>query len=145
MKRTFRYVQFLANISTVIIAVLFGAFVIKSFVGDSSAPPPKIPATIAPSASTQGPVPKTTPVGQAVPLENVDWAKNQKTLVLYVSTKCKYCTESGPFYQHLLEENAAKNVKFVAVVPQTVEEGREYLSNLGVKINDVHQGPLQSI
>ncbi|MGB7209514.1 MAG: redoxin family protein [Pyrinomonadaceae bacterium] len=144
MKKAFRYAQFLANIATIIIAVFFGLFVIKSFVADSSVPP-RIPATAAPGTSAQSPVPKTTPVGQAVPLENIDWAKNQKTLVLYVSTKCRFCTESGPFYQRLVQENALKNVKFVAVMPQPVEEGREYLTKLGVKIDEVYQTPLQSI
>ncbi len=144
MKKAFRYAQFLANIATILIAVFFGVYVIRSFVTSSSAPP-RIPATAAPGPSAQAPVPKTTPVGQAVPLENIDWTKNQKTLVLYVSTKCKYCTESGPFYQKLLQERSSNGVKFVAVMPQSVEEGREYLNKLGVKIDDIYQTPLQSI
>lgn len=144
MKKAFRYAQFLANIATIIIAGFFGIFVIKSFVADSSGPP-RIQATAAPGTTAQSAVPKTTPVGQAIPLENIDWTKNQKTLVLYVSTKCRYCTESGPFYQRLLKENVSNKVKFVAVLPQTVEEGREYMDKLGIKIDEIYQSPLQSI
>ena len=144
MEKAFQYVQFSANIATIIIAVLFGVFVVRNFVADSSVPP-RIPATAAPGTSAQAPVPKTTPVGQTIPLENVDWAKNKKTLVLYVSATCKYCTESAPFYQKLIQERSSNDVKFVAVMPQPVAEGREYLNKLGVKIDEVYQSPLQSI
>jgi len=107
--------------------------------------PPRIPATITPSLPPEAAAARLNPVGQRVPLQNIDWAKNKKTLVMYVSSKCRYCTESGPFYQRLVDEKGPSNVKFVAVMPQTVEEGREYLSNLGVKIGDIYQTPLQSI
>ena len=140
MKKVFRYTQFLSNIAIVAIAIFLGMIAFKDVVG-----PPKIPATIAPSISPEAAAARINPVGQKVPLEGVNWEKNKKTLVMYVSSKCRYCTESGPFYQRLIDEKAAKDVKFVAVMPQTVEEGREYLTKLGVKVNDVYQTPLQAI
>ena len=81
-----------------------------------------------------------------MPLENVDWKNNKKTLVLYVSTNCRFCNESSPFYQRLVEKYAdGKNLKLVAVLPQTVDEAKEHLKSLGVNINDVYNAQLRSI
>lgn len=151
MKKIFRKVQFVSNIAVIVIAILLSVIVVKQYIlsntsAESTTTIRKIPATYA-DVPTEGkpPAPQTTPVGQNVPLQNIDWKKNNQTLVLYLSTKCRFCTESGPFYQRLLQESAGKNVRFITVVPQTVDEGREYLNSLGVKIDDVYQNPLQSI
>jgi peroxiredoxin len=85
------------------------------------------------------------PVGQTVPLQNIDWAKNKKTLILYASATCRFCTESAPFYQRLLTEVKSKNVEFVAVLPQPIEQGQDYFDKLEVKVNSVLQGSLQTV
>lgn len=68
----------------------------------------------------------------------------QGMIVMYVSSKCRFSTESGPFYERITGERG-NDVNFIAVMPQPVDEGREYLSKLGVKITDVYQAPLQPI
>jgi hypothetical protein len=44
-----------------------------------------------------------------------------------------------------LQEVKSKDVKFVAVLPQPVEQGNDYLKKLDVKIDSVLQGSLQTI
>ena len=141
MEKISLYAQLSANIATILIAVLLGLFLIRDTLA-----PPRIPATIAPPTSFQGPAPNISPVGQKVPLNGIDWAKNEKTLVMYLSSKCRYCTDSGPFYKRLVEAyKSSKGIKFVAVMPQPNNEAKEYLSSLGVGINEIYQAPLQPI
>ena len=51
-----------------------------------------------------------------------------------------HCTESAPFYQQLVKETSARSdIKLVALLPQTVDEGKQYLKEIGVDIADVRQ------
>ena len=57
-----------------------------------------------------------------------------------LSSDCRYCTESAPFYQRLTRETAGRaDVHLIALFPQEVEEGRKYLTNLGVSIDEIRQ------
>jgi peroxiredoxin len=148
MKKTFRQVQFLSYIATIVIALLLGFIVVKQSFFSSSESADNIarqrPVNIAPQAP-QRPVAPATPVGKAVPLQNVNWKENKKTLILYVSAACRYCTESAPFYQRLVKENSSKDVKIVAVLTQPVEEAKEYLKKHNVNIEEVHSASFSSI
>ena len=77
-------------------------------------------------------------VGTKISLSDVDWAKNGKTLLLVLSTNCKFCSKSAPFYQRLLIKT--ESTKLVAVLPQNVEQSKEYLKALNVPIGDIKQG-----
>jgi len=79
-------------------------------------------------------------IGAAVPIRDVDWAANQKTLVLALNTNCRFCTASGPFYKRLTESLPPdKRVHLLAVFSQPVAEAHEYLRRLGVAIADVRE------
>jgi len=71
-------------------------------------------------------------------LPGVDWSKNGRTLVLAISTQCHFCTESAPFFRRVKEE-AGKNPKMVALLPQSVTEAERYLSGQGVKVDQIVQ------
>ena len=88
---------------------------------------------------------KTNPVGKPVPINDINWKDNKKTLVMYLSTKCRFCTESGEFYKKLVEKNSSQNVGMVAVMPQSLNEGKIYLENLGVDVKQVRSSRLNSI
>ncbi len=67
-------------------------------------------------------------------------------MVLALSNKCHFCTESAPFYQRLSGElTQRENVRLVAVFPQEVSEAQQYLSGLGVQIGDIRKATLNSI
>jgi len=85
-------------------------------------------------------------VGKSVSLAGVDWSKNGKTLVLGLQKGCHFCTESADFYRRLRDEQAKFNgVRFVAVLPQSVDEASAYLLGLGVSVDLVKQSPLDDI
>jgi hypothetical protein len=70
----------------------------------------------------------------------VEWAKNSHTLLLVLQKGCHFCTESAPFYQQLIKQTSARNdLKLVALLPQPVAEGKQYLEEIGVDIADVRQ------
>jgi hypothetical protein len=77
-------------------------------------------------------------------IEGVDWQKNGRTLVLALSTQCHFCTASAPFFRTLVSQ-ARKSVKIVAVLPQPVKTGQEYLSAEGVRVDFVTQSSLSRI
>jgi thiol-disulfide isomerase/thioredoxin len=145
MKKAFRFAQFSSNIAIVIIAIMLSIVVIKQYI---SSPVVADTKTVAKQTNTNIPTAKPeiqTPVGKTVPMQDVNWKENKKTLVLYMSTNCRYCKESVPFYQKLVKETADKKVKFVAVLPQTTEEATEYFKSQNVEIKDIYNASLSSI
>jgi peroxiredoxin len=146
MKKIFRTAQFLSNIATIIIAVLLGLVVVKIYLFNSeplSRGRQRVdnPAMLPPSAR---PV-QESPVGKSIAIENVNWKENGKTLVLYVSATCHFCTESSPFYQRLVKENSSNGVTLLAVLPQSVEESKAYLKAQDINITQVYNTSLASI
>jgi hypothetical protein len=86
-------------------------------------------------------------VGDRVQLEDVDWLRNDSTIILVLNTKCHFCSESGPFYRELSRRVTAekKKIHLIAVFPQPQLDAREYLRELGVEVEDVRQQTITSI
>lgn len=129
-----RKIETTANVATIIVAVLLSTVLIKLYVLPSR-------------AESKAPVVSAHKVVRGKNLDGrllgVDWTKNHSTLVLAISTTCHYCNESVPFFRTL--GPAGKGVKMLAVLPQTVTEARQYLSNAGVRVDDVRQVPLNTL
>jgi Redoxin len=121
-----------ANAATIIVAVLLSAVLIKAYVA-----PNAFARLTAPAAA----VSKGGKVDGRV--LGVDWKKNHRTLVLAISTTCHYCQDSVPFYRKLAATETG--VKMVAVLPQTVAEGQQYLGSAGVHVDEVKQVPLNTL
>jgi thioredoxin-related protein len=84
--------------------------------------------------------------GTTVSLPGISWAQNGETLLLVLQKGCRYCKESAPFYQRLTQESATKGrVQFVAVLPQEVSVGAQYLKDLNVPISEVRQAALETL
>jgi len=84
-------------------------------------------------------------VGASVPLKGIDWAATSSTLVMGMSTQCHFCTDSAPFYKDLVSRVSPEKVHLLAILPQSPNESRRYLNNLGVNISDVRQVSLPTI
>jgi hypothetical protein len=123
--------QDIANLATILVSLLLSAVLIKVFLLPQPGPEPN------PAQARAG-----MNIKQALP--GVDWAKNKRTLVLAISTQCRFCTESAPFFQRIQKERP-KELRMVAVLPQAVEEGRKYLEGQGVQVDDVKQATLNAI
>ncbi len=117
-----RKLNWLVNAALVVAAVAFASVLAQSFFFKKEALPPKT-------------------VGQQERLElpGVDWAANGRTLVLALSSECRYCTESAPFYQRVVAglKGDGGRVRTVAVLPQSVESARRYLKNIEVSPDQV--------
>ena len=81
--------------------------------------------------------------GERLTVPNVDWAQNKKSLVFFLKKDCPYCTSSASLYRQLVEDATKRNVKCVAVFPNTPEEARKYLQYIELPIENVYTGPLR--
>jgi peroxiredoxin len=116
------------NVAIAIAVVVVAVVVVKRY-----AFPPQNPASL----------PRITK-GERLNVPNTDWQQNQKSLVFFLKKDCVYCTSNAPFYRQLLEEASKRNVKWLAILPNSVEEGREYLRSLALPIENVQSGSLSS-
>ena len=79
-------------------------------------------------------------------MPGVDWSGNDQTLLVVLQKGCHFCSESAPFYQRLVREAAGRgNIHLIALLPQAPDESRKYLDDLGVAIEDIKQGELDSV
>jgi hypothetical protein len=135
MNKLFKRTEMVANIAIIVVAVLLGVVLVRNYLLPQPEPQPAMPPTVAAIAP-----------GTKLSIPGVDWKANGRTMVLALSTGCRYCTESGPFYQRLAQERAkAQNLRVVAMFPEPVEQSKKYLSDLGVSVDEVQQGRLDSI
>jgi len=82
--------------------------------------------------------------GERLNVPNIDWGQNKKSLVFFLKKDCAYCTSSAPFYRQLIEDASKRNVKSVAVLPNSADEARKYLQYLELPIENIQTGPLSS-
>jgi thiol-disulfide isomerase/thioredoxin len=144
--------QIVTNVSIVLVALLGATVLIKDHllrprvqvlsdgVVDGKSPRP-------PDSSR---VDRTAPVGPTVGTQisvpGISWNDSDETIVLALSNKCHFCTESAPFYQKLVSElTGRKDVRVIAVFPQDIEEGKKYLDGLSVPITQIARAPLDSL
>ena len=118
-------IEVVANVSIIAAAIVFllsmGWFFLRN---DAAVPRPR-------SAIEKG---------TKLTLPNVDWSASPQTLLLVLSTKCKYCTVSAPFYRRLVDHAAVtRNTRLMAVFPQPVDESRAYLATNNVGIETLQQ------
>ncbi len=128
MKNLTGKIELLANVAIIAVAVLLSIVLVKSYL----LPAPSPPLAINPSTTR-----KIINKGEAINLSAINWQENGSTLLLALSSTCHFCTESGPFYQRIVRESS--DTKMIALVPQSVEEGQQYLKRLGVGIEEVRQ------
>ncbi|MGI8836694.1 MAG: peroxiredoxin family protein [Pyrinomonadaceae bacterium] len=83
-------------------------------------------------------------VGTRIIVPNVDWAQNKKSLIFFLNKDCFYCKSSAPFYRQLIQNASKRNVKSLAIFPNSVEEGKAFLESLELPIENVQTGSLSS-
>jgi hypothetical protein len=129
-------IEMLANLSVIAVALLGCVLLTRNLLpGGRSQPPAAVKSSaLQPSIGTQ------------VSLPGVDWATRKQTVVLVLSTRCRFCSESAPFFRRLEKEvRGRRTVRLIAVFPQDAEEASAYLNSLGVAVEEVIQAPLDSM
>jgi len=122
-------IETVANVSIVITALLIGVVVLRrgDAIGDTR---PR----------------QVSVIGKRLSIQEVEWKKGQKTVVLALSKGCHYCSESAGFYRRLTTEvNRRNGLKVVAVLPQSLPEASQYLRDLAVDVPTIRQSPLESL
>jgi hypothetical protein len=120
------------NISIIVVAVLVGGVLVDRYLIRPSREPESRDVRVK--------------AGTKLTLPGVDWDQRNPTLLLVLSTDCRFCTESATFYQQLLREKAKQGRgTVIAVFPQTVEVAKKYLDGLSVAVDDVRQATPVSI
>ena len=132
MNKLNKRINLAANLAIILVVVLIGIVFIKNYL---------------PSFRSKG---KNrdyrVSAGRSVALPGVEWENNGETLLLVLDKGCAYCRASAPFYQEIARE-AAQNpgVQLIAVLPQSVSESKQYLSDLNVPINEVRQSNFEAL
>jgi len=129
MNNSYKRINVALNVAIVLVVILIGVVFAKNYLRPAPASPAHRDFR-----------------GMKVNLPGVDWARNEQTLLLVLDEKCRFCTESAPFYQRLTEATATNSkLRLIAVLPQEVSAGRQYLLSHKVPIEDVRQSSLDAI
>lgn len=143
-----RGVEIAMNLSIMLVALIGATVLVKNYLLRSPAvvTTGRPPAAAARNASGARELPSGPAQGTQLSVPGISWADSEETVVLALSDKCKYCTESAPFYKQLAAETAKRSgVRVVAVFPQDTSVGKKYLDDLGVSVGDVKQATLDSM
>jgi len=82
--------------------------------------------------------------GDRLNVPTIDWAQNNKSLVFFLKKDCPYCSSSAGFYRQLMNEASKRNVKCIAVLPNSPEDARKYLQYLELPFESVYTGPVEN-
>lgn len=123
-----------ANLAIIILALLIGVIFTKNYLWPGK--------DVGVSESRKR---NTVQPGTKLSLPDVDWAQNGQTLILALSKDCHFCSESASFYQKIVSQRQGKSLKVIAVLPQDTRSGQNYLSGLGVAVDEIRQASLSSI
>ncbi len=129
-----RTIETVANTAIIIVAVLLSITLLKPYISNRQASRPEQSS----HATTE-----TLRIGANLAGTDVDFTKSRQTLVLAVSSTCHFCTESADFYKKLAQSK--NSARLVAVLPQSVEDGRTYLDKLGIQVDEVKHISLDSM
>ena len=139
-----RRLEVLANVAVIITSVILCSVLVKKYFLSSTKQEASVEAAQSKSPASSMSRRPSIQAGTKMSLVGIDWSKSNRTVVLALSTGCHFCSESAPFYQKL-QQQKPNNVRIVAILPQPVEDGRNYLTKLGVSLNEVVQAPLASV
>jgi thiol-disulfide isomerase/thioredoxin len=150
-----RGVEIATNFSIIIVALIGATVLVKNYLlRPAVSPPTEIKQATSGERLADGPRPVRTSSapprapedGTRLSVPGVSWGDSNQTVVLALSDKCHYCSESAPFYQRLARDLAnRKDVRLVAVFPQDVDASKKYLDGLGVPVGQVVQASLDSL
>ncbi len=129
-----RSIEIAANIATLVVMVLLSVVLVRNYLVPT--PSPRLLQARSTSVRPADLVTVGSNLSKRIP--GVNWNKNGRTLVLVLSTRCHFCTESAPFFRQL-KERVGKDVKMVGVLPQSVAESQAYLNGEGVHLDELRQ------
>ncbi len=122
----------IANIATILVAATVGILLVKNHFATSDRSPRS-----SKSANL---------VGTKISLPDVNWNRNQQTLLVILQDGCRYCSESASFYQAVAaDEDVRKKTQLIAVFPPPILKGEVYLKRLAIPITDIREAMLETL
>jgi hypothetical protein len=84
-------------------------------------------------------VPESVEVGKKAPtFAGVEYGRQQSTVVMFLSSTCRFCTQSMPLYQTLSKGKSSKpGLKLLAVSVEPVGVTHAYLQSHDVNVDEV--------
>lgn len=152
-----RAIEVATNLSIILVALVGATVLVKNYLLR-----PAVPATSeinqtsgrnqqgsptdVRAVRTSAVAPRAPEEGSQLSVPGVSWGTSNQTVVLALSDKCRYCSESAPFYQRLARDLSQRHdIRLVAVFPQDAGAGKKYLDDLGVPVGQVIQASLDSL
>lgn len=127
MESIHKRVELFSNIGIIVVAILLGFVLVNRYL---------LPAFIKPDTVESA---RIKP-GMKLSFSGLDWNKSDKTLLMVLSSNCRYCTESAPFYRRLAEQKIGRgDVRLIAVLSQSVGEAQRYLNDHGIIVDEIRQ------
>jgi len=129
MRATLRAnIELVAQVVVAIAIVITAGFLVKR--------------TVFPGQSNGARGPAIT-AGERLNVPTIDWEQNKKSLVFFLKKDCPYCTSSADFYRQLMDEATKRDVKCIAVLPNSPEDARKYLQYLELPFENIYTGPVE--
>ena len=83
-------------------------------------------------------------IGTRFTIPGSDSAQQKKSLIFFLKKDCIYCERIAPSYRDLISDARKRNIYMIAILPNSLDEAREYVRSLGLKIDNVQTGSLAS-
>lgn len=114
--------QNLANVAVITVSILAAATYVRTWRHE---PPPR-------------PAPTTYAPGDVLPaFGDFSYSRASRSLLLFVSSRCHFCTDSMPFYRELLAQRSRGNpsIAVIALGREREQDLRAYLGSHGVNVD----------
>jgi hypothetical protein len=117
----------IANIAIISVALLMGFVIIKNYLFEKANNTQTLSAV----------------VGRKVSLSEVGFEKSSLSVVLLLSTQCRYCAQSMPFYKALsdMRRKPESSFQLFTVFPQDRLTVESHLKDFGLSTDAIETGP----
>lgn len=115
----------ITNIVIILAIIVVIGIIVKKYLFDSNEPIQKIE------------------IGQSISIPDINWSQNGKTVILAVTKDCSHCIASVPFFSQLVDEAKKVSVKVEVVSSDSKQDGKSYLDETGIPIENIHQMSLK--
>ncbi|HZS47663.1 MAG TPA: hypothetical protein VFC63_21520 [Blastocatellia bacterium] len=124
-------VEMIANVAIILLCILVGTVFVKN-------------SFFKPDRAAQQ---KQNMVGKTISLDGMDPHAANVTVLLALSSACKFCDASTAFYQQLttLRQKPGAQFQTVGVFREPVDTAREYLTRKGLSLDSVISHPLSDL
>jgi hypothetical protein len=97
-------------------------------------------AVAAPVVSANTPTPKSHSIQSPLKVQGIQWSTSERTLVFVLSSQCRFCRESSPFYRRLIAlKKPPQRLQFLAFLPPGDLDGPGYLKTAGLTFQHVRE------